>query len=685
MHRPIPLLIITLVTPGLIPLPAPAQDEPQAHVNQVELGIGQVSDDAYRFGRYNGLQKQGPYAIGDINARGSGEDDRFWRLRGTNLGLESRYLRLDAGVRGRQAYFFEYDQLPNYKDDTGRTPFLGIGDATLTLPDGFDINTNLDANLRPVELETERKRLGLGAAFTSRKYWKLDVAYQHETKDGIDQRGSSMANGAQGLVGNTTAALLPEPVDFTTNMVDVALNYAKDNAQLQLAYHMSLFDNDEFALTWEDPFFPQRYASQALAPDNQFHQLALTGAYLLPYRSRISGTFSLGRMTQDQNFQPYTVNPALDSGLPRASLDGEVWVSTAKLKVDSRPVRKLQLSAQYRYDDRDNDTPVETYDYVVADSFPATPLKNNPLSYTRNQVDLTANYRINPTMSLRGGYQYEHMSRDYRQEEREETREHTLSGRWKLQPHNKVDISLYAEAGERDGSNYKAPAEENPALRKYYLADRDRTRLGSSIDLLATDTLSLSARAEYIKDDYNDSEIGLIDSKEPTYTLDASYQPRSNITTYAYYTFQDIKSTQKGSEAGTSTADWEADFKDRTHTLGVGGKLTGIRGKWDIGADIVLTKASGEVDMEKDFATGIPVTQYPDLDTDMTSLKIWTQYNYRRNIAWKLSYWYEDYSADNWAVDNLQANSIPGLLLMDQETLDYDVHVVNASVIYRFD
>ena len=262
-----------------------------------------------------------------------------------------------------------------------------------------------------------------------------------------------MANGRQGLGGNTTSALLPEPVDFTTDMMDIGLNYARDNAQLQFSYHMSLFENDEFALTWEDPFSPGRYGSQALAPDNQFHQLALSGAYLLPYRSRLSGTFSIGRMSQNQDFQPYTVNPALGAALPRSSLDGEVWVSTGKLKIDSRPVRKLQLSAEYRYDERDNETPVDTYDYIVADSFAGTPVRNNPLSYTRNQVDLTANYRINTSMSLRGGYKYDNMSRDYREVEREDTRENTLFGRWKLQPYTTVDVSLYAEAGGRDGKD----------------------------------------------------------------------------------------------------------------------------------------------------------------------------------------------------------------------------------------
>ena len=108
-------------------------------LNDIELGIGYVSDDAYRFGRYNGLQEKGPFVIGDINLRYLEEDGRFWVVRGTNLGLDSRYLLLEGGKQGSYKFFLEYDELPNYKNNTVHSPFLGIGGDNLTLPPGFVI------------------------------------------------------------------------------------------------------------------------------------------------------------------------------------------------------------------------------------------------------------------------------------------------------------------------------------------------------------------------------------------------------------------------------------------------------------------------------------------------------------------------------------------------------------------
>ena len=652
-----------------------------------ELGVGYVSDDAYRFGRYTGLENEGPYTVGELSAYGYRDDGAYWRARGTDLGLDSRYLRLEGGWQGQQAYFIEYDEIPNNDSDSARTPFQDAGSANLTLPPGLDIEQNLDAALRPFDIETDRTRLALGAAFVSRSPWTLDVSYRYDSKEGTGRIGGASAGGGEpggGLLVNTTAALLPEPVNYETNMVDASLHYLKGKAQLDIAYHLSLFSNDDRALTWQDPFNPANSSSQALAPDNELHRLTLSGGYLLPYRSRVTGVASIGRMTQNENFEPYAFAPGPGTAeLPRDSLDGEVWLTTAQLRLLSQPTRPLRLDAAVRYDRRDADTPVDTYEYVGRGPTGRQALDNNPLSYERTHVDIGASYRMRANMSLRGGYGYDRMSRDYEDEERDLTEENTLSARWRLQPHSTLDLALYAEAGRRDGSNYRVPVGENPAMRKYYLADRDRTRVGTQLDYLPTATFGLSAGASYSKDDYRNSDIGLTEATQPSYTLELSYRPWENTTTYASFTREDIRSRQAGSELGTSFPDWKAKFDDSVNTYGTGAKITGIGNKWDLGADLVFTDASGDVDLDN-FVAGGTVDPYPDLHTELTSLKLWTLYHYRKDLALKLTYWYEKYSADNWALDDLQEDSVPGLLLFGEDTQDYDVHAVSASALFRF-
>ena len=655
--------------------------------NEIEIGIGYVSDDAYKFGRYNGMYEKGPFVIGDINIRNFYDDGRFWRVRGTNLGLESRYLRLDGGVQGSYKFFLEYDELPNYKNNTVQSPFIGIGGDILTLPSGFDINTNLDANLNSFELETKRKRAKVGVMFIPKENWQFDIDVSHENKQGVDATGSAIANGTTQMLGNTTIAILPEPIDQDTDIVNATLSYAGNGSQVDLKYQMSLFDNNNNSLSWQDPFNPVAAGRMSLAPDNEFHQLSLTGGYTLPYKSRLTGLISYGRMTQNQNFQPYTINNnATTSALPVTSLDGEVWLTNAQLKLTSRPVNRLRLNAELRYNERDNKTPVNTYDYVILDSDNYTnTATNRPLSYKNNRIKLDANYRFNAITSLRGGYKYDEMKRSYTNAEREDTEENTLFAKWKIKAHSTVDVALFAEASKRDGSDYNSLATENPAMRKYYLADRDRTKIGTTIDYMATDKLFLSARVDYNKDDYTDSVIGLTEAIQPVYTVDFSYQPRHNITTYGYYTYEDIESSQAGSALGTTTVDWEADFVDTFDTIGIGAKWTDL-GKWEIGADIVYSKSNGSSQM-KDLLTPGTEGQYPDTKTELTSVKLWTNYNHSKQLSYKLGFWFEDYTADNWAVDGLQPYDplvVENTLLLGNEALDYDVYVITLSASYKY-
>ncbi|MGB5398229.1 MAG: MtrB/PioB family decaheme-associated outer membrane protein [Gammaproteobacteria bacterium] len=694
MNMKTPGTIINLLIAVISPVAAVAaeQTETEPLSNTIEVGIGALSEDAFRFGRYTGITDQGVYLVGDIDARDFLEDGTYWQVRGTDLGLDSRYLRLKGGIRGQQQYFLEVDMLPNNESDSARTPTLGVGSSVLTLPPGFDITTSLGTALQPFDIATQRERVGLGASLFTEQRWRLKVAVSHETREGIDRIGGAIANGSGGgggasggIVGNTTASLLPEPIDYVTDLMDISLQYAKDDAQFSIAYHVSLFDNEHNSLRWEDPFAPGVFGSQALAPDNEFHQVSLAGSYALPWRSQLSGLVSTGRITQNQAFQPYTINPAvITEPLPRSSLDAEVSVSTLQLKLSSRPVSKLRLNAQYRYDKRDNDTRVDSFDTVVADSFNrAGTVQNRPLSYDRKQVKLGANYRINTAMSLRGGYRYDDMSRDYANAEREDTRENTVFAKWKIKPHADVDLALYAETGERTGSDYTALSSENPALRKYYLADRVRRKAGASVEYQAADNLSLGASADRISDDYKNSDIGLTESSQPSVTLDISWQPREDMTTYAFYNREDISSSQAGSEAATVTPDWTAEFEDSVDTLGLGATVEGIHDKWDLGADLVYSSSQGMVELIN-LAPGGAITPYPELKTALTSVKLWTRYRYRKDVSLKLAYWYESYRADDWSLDNLQADSVSNLLLLDEQTPDYNAYVVVTSVIVHF-
>jgi hypothetical protein len=122
-----------------------------------------------------------------------------------------------------------------------------------------------------------------------------------------------------------------------------SLGYLSDQGQLEFAYQGSFFYNNLDQLTWENPFDTgggRPLGSTAQAPDNQFHQLTLSGAHTLSGTTRLTHYASVGAMLQDESFQPDTVNPNLTPhSQPKNSLDGEIYLYNALVALPSRPMR----------------------------------------------------------------------------------------------------------------------------------------------------------------------------------------------------------------------------------------------------------------------------------------------------------------------------------------------------------
>ena len=111
--------------------PDPAVTAQTRPTNTVEIGAGYVSQDSFKFGQYNGLFNKGLYGIFNIDVLGGAPYDsdstQRYRIYGTNLGLDDRYLYGEFGAQGTYKVWGSYDQLrSNYgTGDTYQTPHCG--------------------------------------------------------------------------------------------------------------------------------------------------------------------------------------------------------------------------------------------------------------------------------------------------------------------------------------------------------------------------------------------------------------------------------------------------------------------------------------------------------------------------------------------------------------------------------
>ena len=660
---------------------------------EIEVGAVRVPTDSFKFGDYTGLDEDKVYVTGNAETHYRGKDARYADLKGSNLGLESRTVDVEGGRQGEYGLGLRYDELPHLVEDSAATPFLNTGSSQdfLALPDNWvPANTTRNMTTLPtsqqeVDIHTKRKTLQGGFSYLPSQHVELIGKVNRIKKEGTDAIGGAIGSS----FGSSRASILRGPIDYETYQVDFSASYNRKRLQSQVGYYGSFFDDQQNALTWMNPFTGAAAANSqgrlALAPDNRFNQLyASLGYDILPH-TRASAYLAIGRMTQDENFLPYTTNANLPvSALPTNSLDGEVETRLVDVKLSSRPLPRLRLSAQYKYNERDNKTDQNSYDYVVADTALSTNARTNlPYGYQQNLWRLEAGYQLPWRSEISAGFDYDRFERPL--QEVDETRDKTFWSRFKFRPLDRLDAWVKYAYSDRSASNYQViPAivpPQNPQMRLFYMAERDRNEISGSISMLALDDLNIDLTGFYAKDDYNDTAIGLIDADDLSYTVDLSYTPLDNITAYLFYTYERIESRQRNS-AFPAAPVWNEKSRDVFDTVGLGVKVEAIRRKLDVGADYLYSRGRGKIDVQ-----GIDgdTDSFPNLKTRLHGFSLYADYKLRPNMSVKAGYRYEKYDSSNWSLDNVSSNTIPSVLSLGSPSPYYTQNVYSLSLRYQFE
>ena len=732
-----------------------AEELPPLYTSEIELGVGYSSEDSFWFGQYNGLEDEGAFAIGNISLRKHsviGDDDNdYWELSGSNLGLDPRSLYGEYSHDGTygnysqdRAYslFIMYDQIQRNQLDDAQTPFAGAGTANQTLPAGYanpgsgTAGIVFGGTLHQVDVETERETLGGGFSLMPADGWKIAGKYHHQSKEGTDTTGISTSAFTNAFIGIM-------PIDYEFDEFDLSIARVGKKGHFELGYHLSLFENDTHGIMFENPFsngasVPLRQIEQiGQAPDNTAHAVRFAGGYNLGQTTLATANLSYQRMSQDDTFLPYTVNtsflPLPFAELPRNSLDGVINNWFANLTLTGQPTPKLNLTGRYTFDYRDSDTPANTYQYIRTDAaaqqdVDTSRARVNPVyDFERHKAGLDGSYRLMPHATLSAGYEFDYVTRD--NTEVEHTSEHTGNVKLTGSPTDRTHGWLKYLHAEKDGSTYDNTVpfftgfspehvadvivndcgdplggpydltcpdyyENNSYMRKYYLADRSRDQVAGNLSFFPNDKFTVGVSGRYTTDDFDDTKIGLTDRDIASATLDVSYIPRENLTTYAYYTHDYINNDQVGCEACTPelgapipvTNRWEVSNVDHVNTVGAGLEwLNVIENKLDLTLDFAYTKANTEVEPIVSATFVDPgILPFPDIETTIYSLNLRGDYRLNKQTRLRFMYMYEHFKNVDWAFDNVNPTTIDVILATGEDSPDYNAHVFGLSLIYDF-
>ncbi|MDJ0758203.1 MAG: MtrB/PioB family decaheme-associated outer membrane protein [Woeseiaceae bacterium] len=648
---------------------------------EYEAGVSNVSEDAARFGNGNGYDEEGTYANFDGSGHYTTDDYQLdWMIE--DLGLASRFAEISGGKQGNYGFYLAYRELPYRLFDTTQTIFTG----SLGVPAGWvgagstSGMTALDSSLRTRGIESDRRILDAGGHWLSGEQWRVFADFRRQNNEGIDIIAGS---------GFSQAAQLPRVHDYETDQIDLGIQYRLPRGSATLAYYGSFFSNSNDSLSWQSPFAtimnPERNV-MAEAPDNEFQQLTLSGHYRFDtWRSVVAASLATGKGEQDDGLLPYTSLSGIPSDpLPRSSLDGSVDTTNFAVTWTARPMDGLRVKAAYRYDDRDNTTPQTEWTRVIVDLVNSgEPEQNIPYSFERSKLNLSAEYRLFSDWRLSAGYDYKTLDRDF-QEVAEQT-EDTGWGQVRWKPRGWADLRLRGGASRRDIDRYDlsvtASAGQNPLLRKYNLAYRYREFLEFVASAsLPNAPLSVGATFYRSDDDYSRSLLGMTDARETRLTTDLTWTISETASAYLVYGDEQIEASQLGS-AGFGDADWSAAHDDNFDHLGIGLALRNVAEKLDLSFDYTRGNGDSAIGVTTDTNGFRPL---PDLESKLDSLRIEAEYRHSEQLEITATLRYEQFSADDWALQEVEPATISTLLTLGADPYDYDLWVFGVGFRYRF-
>ncbi len=169
--------------------------------------------------------------------------------------------------------------------------------------------------------------------------------------------------------GGDISAIIPNKIDTDHNQVTANLNFTGKKGYAQVGYYGSYFTNNVTSMSWQNwKIGPSAAAVQTMssAPSNTFVQFSGTAGVKISAATKLVVDGAYGRGTQNEVFLTDASTPVV----PGTSLHGLVANTLLHAKLTARPAKSLHLAAAFRYNNRDNQTPVNIYQYADAGETP---------------------------------------------------------------------------------------------------------------------------------------------------------------------------------------------------------------------------------------------------------------------------------------------------------------------------
>jgi len=261
------------------------------------------------------------------------------------------------------------------------------------------------------------------------------------------------------------------------------------------------------------------------------------------------------------------------------------------------------------------------------------------------------------------------------------TQETQSWGRATITPIAAVRLTLKIGNGLRKASSFNAaalPPNENPLLRAYDYAPRDRVFSTVTGSWTVTSTLTWTVEGFLAKDDYRSSPLGLQSAHEQRGSTTLAWNPRETLSAYLDAGYQRLFNLQAGN-TGLAIAPWSATDTERFWNAGVGGRWV-PQERWTVTVDYLLAPSYGDINS---VAGGL-AQAFPQNYSKLNTTRLEISYRWTPATQIRFRYTRETYHSSDWALGGVGPSTVPNLLALGIDPYRDNVNLFGLTIRYQF-
>lgn len=662
--------------------------QPRAGVD-IGLRFTDLNGDEARFQRFRDI---GDGAFLDRFRFDRQGENWLFEARADHVGRSDQRYFAEYRGNGKVKMTFQWDQVPLFFSRDTRTLYSVEGPGVLRIADSIQSGiqngqfglADVVGQASAFDLDSRRDTAAFNVRYSPTRDVDVKVNLKTARRD-----GTMPFNAAFGF---SNAIEVAAPIDTRTTDLAAGVEWADQRGSLRVSYDGSWFNNNIPALVWDNPLratdttFAGAYSSGlassqgrlALWPDSTVHAVSTAGSVKLPARSRATASVTVGSWRQDESLLPHTINSSIPTiPLERATAEGEARTLAMNYTLTSRPSRYVWLNTRFRYYDFDNRTPmfsIEEYVRLDGQAYQHEG-ESHAFAYTRHNFDVDASFTPIPFTALKVGYGRDWTDRTERIFDR--TTEDVVRASIDTTPIGWLTVRGIVERGTREGSGFEeehlTETGEQPAMRHFDVADRDRTRFTGLVQVTPLPSLGFSASAAVGNEDYKNSGFGLRDNKNRSYSFSADVTPSDAVLAGVSYTFEKYTAFQNSRNASPGVQftdprrDWSIDSADKAHTVTGNVDLVKLVPKTELRFAYNFTRSNYTYvyGVAANSTLTAPV-QLPPVLNELQSGTADFRYFLTTQLAVGVMYWYDRYDVEDFALgpDTISRLNLPGSLFL---------------------